>query len=117
MIFSNLNYKEMIMAVLDITNANFDETVKTAKPVLIDFGAPWWPGCVQLSPELQAAEAELGDKAVIAQSNVDNARELAVKFKFMSIPTLIVLKDGKEVDRHTGYMPKKDLVDFVSKHI
>jgi len=54
---------------------------------------------------------------VIAQSNVDNARELAVKFKFMSIPTLIVLKDGKEVDRHTGYMPKKDLVDFVSKHI
>lgn len=41
MIFSNLTYKEMIMAVLDITNANFDETVKTTKPVLIDFGAPW----------------------------------------------------------------------------
>lgn len=72
---------------------------------------------MQLSPELEAAEAELGDKAVITQSNVDNARELAVKFKFMSIPTLVVLKDGKEVDRYTGYMPKKDLVNFVSKHI
>ena len=101
----------------EITDKEFFELSKTDSVKVFDFWAPWWPGCVQLSPELQAAEAELGDKAVIAQSNVDNARELAVKFKFMSIPTLIVLKDGKEVDRHTGYMPKKDLVDFVSKHI
>ncbi|UTC63542.1 hypothetical protein E4O00_11915 [Treponema sp. OMZ 788] len=66
---------------------------------------------------MQAAEAELGDKAVIAQSNVDHARELAIKFKCMSIPTLVILKDGKEVDRHIGYMDKKSLVNFVSKHI
>jgi len=71
---------------------------------------------VQLGPELEAAEKELGDKAVVTRSNVDNARDLAAKFKFMSIPTLIVMKDGKEVDRHTGFMPKNELVDFVSKH-
>lgn len=107
----------MIMAVLEITSANIDETLKTDKPVLIDFWAPWCPSCVQLTPELEAAEAEIGDKAVITKSNVDNARDLAQRYKFMAIPTLILLKDGKEVDRHTGYMDKKSLVNFVSKHI
>lgn len=72
---------------------------------------------MQLSPELEAAEAELGGKAVITKSNVDIAKDLAVKFKFMSIPTLIVMKDGKEVDRYTGFMPKDELVKFVSKHV
>ena len=104
------------MAVLDITSKNIDETLKTAKPVLIDFWAPWCPSCVQLGPELEAAEKKLGDTAVVTRSNVDNARDLAAKFKFMSIPTLIVMKDGKEVDRHTGFMSKDELVGFVSKH-
>lgn len=105
------------MAVLNITEKEFDDVIKTDKPVLIDFWAPWWPACVQLSPELNAAETELGDKAVITQSNVDDARELAKKFKFMSIPTLILLKDGKEVDRYVGYIEKPQLVEFISKHI
>ncbi|MGF7107985.1 thioredoxin 1 [Treponema pedis] len=72
---------------------------------------------MQLSPELEAAEAEVGDKAVISACNVDNARELAAKFKFMTIPTLILFKNGKEVDRHSGYLEKSELVQFVSKHI
>lgn len=104
------------MAIVEVTSQNLDETLKTAKPVLIDFWAPWCPSCVQLGPELDAAEAELGDKAVITKSNVDISKDLAVKFKFMSIPTLIVMKDGKEVDRHTGFIPKDELVKFVLKH-
>lgn len=105
------------MAVLEVTSQNLDEVLRTDKPVLIDFWAEWCPSCVQLGPEITAAEAEIGDKAVIAKSNVDNARELAAKFKFMSIPTMIVLKDGKEVDRHTGYIPKEDVIKFVMKHV
>lgn len=105
------------MAVMEITVSNFEETLKTSKPVLMDLWAPWCPSCVQLGPELEAAEKELSDKVVIGKANVDNSKELAVKFGVMSIPTMIIFKDGKEVDRHVGYMEAKSVVDFISKHI
>ena len=105
--------------MLQVTQKNFDDALKTDKPVLIDFWVGWWPGCVQLGPELEAAAAELGDKAVIAKSDIGDgdAKPLAAKLRFMSIPTLILFKNGKEVDRYSGFMEKKELVGFVSKHM
>ncbi len=107
------------MAVLHITNADFEKTLETDLPVLVDFWAPWCGPCKNLGPELEKAEAELAGKAIIAKVNVDEAenKPLAKKFGVMSIPNMVILKGGKEVDRAVGYMDKKKLVALLEKHI
>ncbi len=107
------------MAVLHITSADFDKTIDTDLPVLVDFWAPWCGPCKNLVPELEKAEKELEGKAIIAKVNVDEAENkgLAKKFGVMSIPNMVILKNGKEIDRAVGYMDKSKLVELMSKHI
>lgn len=107
------------MAILHIGADEFDATLKTDKPVLVDFWAPWCNPCKMLGPELEAAEAEISGKAVVAKVNIEegNNKELAAKMNVASIPHLIIFKDGKEVDRDVGFKEKAELVAFISKHI
>ncbi len=107
------------MAVLHISAADFEKTLETDLPVLVDFWAPWCGPCKNLGPELEKAEAELSGKAIIVKVNVDEAenKSLAQKFSVMSIPNMVILKGGKEVDRAVGYMDSKKLVALLEKHI
>ena len=94
---------------LEITDANFDETIATDKPVLVDFWAEWCGPCRMIGPIVEELAGEYGDKAVIGKVNVDNNPNTAAKFGIRSIPTLLVFKNGEVVDKQVGATSKDAL--------
>ena len=101
------------MSVMQITKENFDAVVNGDKPVLLDFWAPWCGPCRMVAPIVEEIAGERDDIGV-GKVNVDEEMELAVKFGIVSIPTLIYLKDGMEVDKILGYRPKADIEDMLA---
>ena len=100
------------MSVLHITKDNFEATIHSGKPVLLDFWATWCGPCRMIAPIVEEIAAERED-VIVGKVNVDEEMELAVKFGIISIPTLIYLKDGMEVDKIVGYRPKSDIEDML----
>ncbi|MDE6957119.1 MAG: thioredoxin [Lachnospiraceae bacterium] len=99
---------------MKITSANFNEVVKESKvPVLIDFWADWCGPCKMFAPVFDEVAAELEGKAVVGKINVDEEPDLARAYRVMSIPTLVVVKDGEVVKRNVGALSKKDAVGMV----
>lgn len=105
------------MAVFNITSvAQFEQDVlKAEKPVLVDFWAPWCGPCRMVAPEVEAVAEKLADKAIFVKVNVDDLKDLAGRYKVMSIPTLIVFKGGNEINKITGFRPQKDIADILEK--
>ncbi|MBR4039530.1 MAG: thioredoxin [Clostridia bacterium] len=94
------------MRVLQITSANFhDEVLRSDKPVLLDFWAPWCGPCRMMSSVMDEIAAQRADVRV-GKVNVDEQPELAQRFGVMSIPTLVVMKDGKVTAKSSGARPK-----------
>ena len=105
------------MSVLVLTNDNFEtEAVKSDKPVFIDFYADWCGPCKRVSPIVDAI-AEERDDVKICKVNVDDSPELAAMFGVQSIPSLVVMKEGKVVGAKMGAMPKAQLVAFIDEAI
>lgn len=101
------------MGILKITKDNFDKEVKNSeKKVLLDFYATWCGPCKMLAPVLEEIANET-DELVIGKINVDDEPELAREFGISSIPTLVVIENGKEVRRSLGYKPKEDVMLLV----
>ncbi len=104
-------------AVAATTDANFDTDVINAdKPVVVDFWAPWCGPCRMIAPALDAISAEMGDKVKIVKVNVDENPKIASNYGIMSIPTLMIFKDGQLVDRKTGAAPQAALKQWISGH-
>ncbi len=98
------------MSVVTVTKDNFEqEVIKSDKPVLVDFWASWCGPCRMLSAIVDEIASEHSDKK-ICKINVDEQPELAQQFNVMSIPTLIVFKDGTSVKRAAGARPKQDVL-------
>lgn len=104
--------------VLALTNENFkSEVLEAGVPVLVDFWAPWCSPCRMIAPVVDEIAGEVEGKAKIGKVNVDDNRQVAVEYGVMSIPTLIVFKDGKAVDRVVGFKSKSDLKALLEKHM
>lgn len=97
------------MAVNTISDQNFEQSVQGNTPVLVDFWASWCGPCKMLSPIIDELAEELSDKLVVGKLNVDENPKTAQKYGIMSIPTLLVFKNGQVVKQLNGYMPKADL--------
>lgn len=98
------------MAILHLNQENFDKTINGAETALVDFWAPWCGPCKMLGPVFEEAEKEVNGKAVLAKVNVDEQQDLAVRFGVTSIPTLILFKNGKEVERSLGFIDKAKIL-------
>lgn len=101
------------MAVLHLDQDNFDQTIGSAETVLVDFWAPWCGPCKMLGPVFEEAEKEVGEKAVLAKVNVDEQQDLAAKFGITSIPTIVVFKSGKEINRSLGFIDKSKIISLI----
>lgn len=98
----------------EFTDENVKETVATGKTVLIDCWATWCGPCVRMSPIIDELAQQFGDKAVIGKYNVDEQTDLAQEYRIMSIPTLLLFKDGKLVERLAGSQPKSTLEEKIN---
>ena len=105
-------------APVDVTKNTFKaEVVEASTPVLVDFWAEWCAPCRKLSPTLDEIASELDGKVKVAKVNVDEERELGMMFHVMSIPTVLIFKDGQKVDEFVGALPKAQIVQKVESYL
>ena len=101
------------MELMHVSQKDFDkEVVKSEKPVLVDFFATWCGPCKMLGPVLEEVADET-DALKIVKVDIDQNMDLAQSFGIMSVPTLIMFKDGEEFDRQIGFRPKEQLLEMI----
>lgn len=99
-----------------VTDATFESMVlKSDKPVLVDFWAPWCGPCRGIAPIIDEISAEYGDKVVVTKMNVDENPQIPGRFAIRAIPTLIVFKSGEVVEQVTGAVAKSNIVSMLQK--
>lgn len=104
-------------AIQEVTATNLDDVLNSPKPVLVDFWAPWCGPCRMVSPVVDELASEMADVIAVAKCNVDENEEIALKYGVMSIPTLIIFRDGAEIGRLVGALPKEKLVEEINRVI
>ncbi|EGQ0321903.1 thioredoxin [Staphylococcus pseudintermedius] len=104
------------MAIIEVKDSNFDEQIQSGVK-LVDFWATWCGPCKMIAPVLEDLAVDYEGKADILKLDVDQNQATAAKFEVMSIPTLIVFKDGQPVDKVVGFQPKENLSQVLDKHV
>ncbi|HPC39109.1 MAG TPA: thioredoxin [Exilispira sp.] len=101
----------------EVDETNFDdEVLKSKLPVLVDFWAPWCGPCRMVAPIVEEIAKEYEGKIKVCKVNTDEAQNIAMKYQIASIPTLAIFKDGKEVKRQIGALPKPMLKKFIDSN-
>ncbi len=103
---------------IKIGAGNFEkEVINSELPVLVDFWAAWCGPCRAVAPVLEDISNQYAEKFRVAKVNVDENPELASKYGIRSIPTMILFKDGKEIDNIIGALPKEAIINFVNENL
>jgi thioredoxin 1 len=103
------------MAVGKVSDATFEaEVLKSGSPVVVDFWAEWCGPCKMIAPALDEISSSLGDKVKIVKLNVDENPQVAAKYGIMSIPTLMIFKNGELASRQVGAAPKQKLEQWIT---
>lgn len=102
---------------MKIVNTQEFNELMNEKAVLVDFFATWCGPCKMLSPVLEGVAEKMKDKVTIVKVDVDRSPDLAAKFGVMSVPTMIMFKNGRQVDAFSGYMPEANLIANIEKNL
>ena len=108
----------MSNAIKAVTDANFaTEVLQSSQPVLVDFWAPWCGPCRALTPVLEELAVSYTDQVIVAKVNIDENPQTPSQYGVMSIPTLILYKNGQVLATQTGLLSKSQLTAFIDSHI
>ena len=102
---------------IELNKENFTETVGSNKPVLVDYWAEWCGRCKMVAPILEEVASDMSDKLTVGKVDVDENQELAAQLNIMSIPTLVLFKDGEVVDQAICALSKSQLLSFLEQHL
>ena len=106
------------MSIVHVSDATFkEEVLNSDKPVLVDFWAAWCGPCRMVAPVVEEIAGDTEGKLKVAKLDVDANVMTSSEYQIMSIPTLMVFKDGKVVDKLVGFMPKDAMMNVIRKHI
>ncbi len=107
----------MANALIYLKKDTFDETVNGDMPVLVDFWAPWCGPCKMIGPFIEQLADDYAGRAKVCKVNVDEEPELAARFKVMTIPAVMIFKNGEVVEKDVGAKPKQAFADMIDKHL
>jgi thioredoxin 1 len=104
--------------IITLADDNFAAELQKAElPVIVDFWASWCGPCQMLAPVLEELAADYSGRVLVGKLNVDENRRTAEEFRVLSIPTLIMFRNGREVARISGFRPKEELARFIDQHL